>query len=120
MQAVSSICQVTDYADLFCELFDQVSAPEFRASGETWLVDPAVLDLSREIEGEALGATLSPAHLVGRVESAPAEERQRIRFALLRGLDAALGHANPLQADVAPAALAEYALRYAETGRFDS
>jgi predicted amidohydrolase len=110
---------VTDYADLFCELFDQVSEPEFRASGETWVVDPVVLDTSREIEAEALGATLSPAHLLGRVESAPAD-RQRIRFALLRGLDAVLGHANPLQAEVAPAALAEYALRYAETGRFDS
>ena len=41
-------------------------------------------------------------------------------FAVLLGLDAALAHANPLLGGAAPPALTEYALRYAESGRFDS
>ena len=41
-------------------------------------------------------------------------------FAALLGLDAALAHANPLLGAAAPPALTEYALRYAESGRFDS
>ena len=41
-------------------------------------------------------------------------------FAHLLGLDAALAHANPLFGAAAPPALTEYALRYAESGRFDS
>ena len=76
--------------------------------------------MRREVEDEAVGGTLSAADLRRAIESAQAGKRQRTRFALLRGLDAALGHANPLLTDVAPAALAEYALRYAESGRFDS
>src|SRR4051812_42350742 len=41
-------------------------------------------------------------------------------FATLLGLDTALTHANPLTGGVPPPALTEYALRYAESGRFDS
>ncbi len=41
-------------------------------------------------------------------------------YGVLLGLDAALAHANPLLGGAAPPALAEYALRYAESGRFDS
>jgi predicted amidohydrolase len=117
---VSSDCQVSDYSDLFCELFDGLSESEFRAAGEGWVLNPDVLDLAREVEAKAVDGTLSAADLRRRIESAPTGERQRTRFALLRGLDAALGHANPLLTDVAPAPLSEYAFRYAESGRFDS
>lgn len=100
------MCQVIqDYADLFCELFDRISAAEFRAHGEGWLADPGVRDEAARAGAMAL-----------------AGEPVRIEhpFAGLLGLDAALAHANPLLAGPAPAALTEYALRYAESGRLDS
>lgn len=111
---------MTDCADLFCELFDELSESDFRSGGEGWAIDPAVLDLAREVEENALGGTLSAADLRRRIESAPDGKRPRLRFAFLKGLDAALGSANPLLADGAPPALTEYALRYVESGRFDS
>lgn len=109
-----------DYADLFCELFDQLSEPQFRSEGESWATDPTVRSQARDVEEDALSGTLDAADLRRRIEAAPDGERPRLRFAFLRGLDAALGSANPVLADDAPPALAEYALRYAESGRFDS
>ena len=109
-----------DHADLFCELFDELSEAEFRSGGESWAIDRTVLDLGQEVEEDALGGTLSAADLRRRIDAAPAGDRPRLRFAFLKGLDAALGHANPLLADGAPPALSEYALRYVESGRFDS
>jgi predicted amidohydrolase len=100
------VCQVNeDYADLFCELFDAIDAADFRADGERWLLDP-------EVQAEA-----------GRVEAAalagePVELRHQ--FATLLGLDAAMAYANPLLGGPPAAPLSEYALRYAESGRFDS
>jgi predicted amidohydrolase len=107
-----------DCADLFCELFDGVSLAEFRASGEAWLADERLLSSAAEVEADACAGTLDAYALRERI--ARAEERGRLAFGTLRGLDAALAHANPLTASVAPPALAEYALRYAESGRFDS
>ena len=109
-----------DYADLFCELFDGLGLAEFRSGGEGWIADASVLGIAAEVEAEALEGALSAAAVFERVERAPGDERPRLRFALLRGLDAALAHANPLLAGATPSALAEYALRYAERGRLDS
>ena len=117
---MSSVRQVSDYADLFCRLFDGLDQSEFRSRGEGWIVDAAVGDVARQVELEALDGMLGEPDVRGRVEGAPAEHRPRTRFAVLSGLDAALAHANPLVAEAPPAALAEYALRYAETGRLDS
>jgi predicted amidohydrolase len=100
------MCQVIkDYADLFCELFDGIDAADFRAKGEGWLLDQQVQAEGAEVEAAAL-----------------AGERVEVRhpFAALLGLDAALARANPLLGGPAPPALSEYALRYAESGRFDS
>jgi predicted amidohydrolase len=100
------MCQVNgDHADLFCELFDGLDPAEFHANGESWLLDPEVQAASAEVEAAALAGE--------RVEV-------RHRFAALLGLDAALARANPLLGGPAPPALSEYALRYAESGRFDS
>jgi predicted amidohydrolase len=104
-----------DYADLFCELFDGLVPAEFRSAGGGWIGDAGVLAIASEVEAETVDGALSPAAALARAERAPSE-----RFAVLRGLDAALAHANPLLAGVAPPALAEYALRYAESGRLDS
>jgi predicted amidohydrolase len=109
-----------DYADLFCELFDGLALAEFRSAGEGWIRDARLLAMTAEVEAEALDGALSVAAAFERVEQAPTGERPRLGFALLRGLDAALAHANPLLAGVTPPALAEYALRYAERGRLDS
>jgi predicted amidohydrolase len=98
-----------DYADLFCELFDRLDPSEFRAAGEAWLVDP---------KAAATVAAAEQAALDGGPVAAPDGARQA--FAVLLGLDAALGHANPAFGAVAPPSLTEYALRYAESGRFDS
>ena len=100
------MCQVSeDYADLFCDLFDGIGATEFRANGESWLVDPELLAERAQVEAAALAGE-------------PVEVRHP--FAALLGLDDALASANPLLGGPAPPALSEYALRYAESGRFDS
>jgi hypothetical protein len=109
-----------DYADLFCELFDRVAPADFRSAGEGWIGDLRLLATAAEVEREALDGTLTAAAALERVERAPSGERARVTFALLRGLDAALAHANPLLAGVPPPPLSEYALRYAESGRVDS
>jgi predicted amidohydrolase len=111
---------VTDCADLFCELFDGLSESQFRSGGESWAMDRTVLDLAHEVEEDALGGTLDAADLRRRIEATPDGERPRLRFAFLKGLDAALGEANPLLAYDGPPAVAEYALRYVEGGRLDS
>jgi predicted amidohydrolase len=98
-----------DYADLFCELFDRLAAAEFRAEGEAWLGDPKVAATAAAVERAALD---------GAPVAAPDGGRQT--FAVLLGLDSALGHANPLFGVAAPPPLTEHALRYAESGRFDS
>ncbi|HXE99137.1 MAG TPA: nitrilase-related carbon-nitrogen hydrolase [Solirubrobacterales bacterium] len=94
-----------DYSDLFCELFDGIDLTEFRAHGESWLLDPQVQSAAAAVEAAALAAE-------------PIDVRHP--FAALLGLDAALARANPLLGGPAPPALSEYALRYAESGRFDS
>ena len=98
-----------DYADRFCVLFDRLDGASFRAEGEAWLADAEV---------GATAARVAQAAREGRRVAAP--ESARETFAVLLGLDAALGHANPLTGLAAPSALAEYAFRYAEEGRFDS
>jgi predicted amidohydrolase len=109
-----------DYADLFCRLFDGLDLAAFRSAGEGWIGEARVLAIAAEVEAEALDGALNPAAASDRVERAPTGERSRLAFALLLGLDAALAHANPLLAGATPAALTEYALRYAERGRLDS
>lgn len=99
----------SDYADRFCRLFDGLDAAEFHRSGAAWMADPDVAAFARAVER---------AVLEGEALESPAPGRQT--FAALLGLDAALAHANPALGGVAPPALTEYALRYAESGRFDS
>jgi predicted amidohydrolase len=98
-----------DYADLFCALFDRISAAEFRAEGEAWMADAEV---------RAIAAATEHAALAG--DPIPEPDDVRRTFAVLLGLDAAFVHVNPLLADVPPPALAEYALRYAEAASLDS
>ena len=98
-----------DYADLFCELFDQLDAARFHAEGEQWFVDPAVARAAAAVE-----------QTVMRGEPVAAPEGPRETFATLLGIDAAFAYANPASGGPAPPAMTEYALRYAETGAFDS
>jgi predicted amidohydrolase len=98
-----------DYANLFCELFDRLDPAEFHAAGEEWMSGGEVASVA---------ATIEQAALEGQPVSAPDGGLQT--FAALVGLDAALAHANPVLGDVPPPALTEYALRYAESGRFDT
>jgi predicted amidohydrolase len=110
----------TDCADIFCELFDGVAVAEYRANGEAWLADEELQAVASEVEAQALDETLDAGALRERVMLSGEREQGRLAFGVLRGLDAALAHANPAIAGAAPPALAEYALRYAETGRLDS
>ena len=79
-----------DYADLFCELFDGIDVAEFRANGESWLLDRKLQAQAAEVEAAAL-----------------AGERVEVRhpFAALLGLDAALARANPLLGGPTPPSL---------------
>src|SRR5262245_48405698 len=98
-----------DYADRFCELFDQLNPTEFHAEGESWMRDRRVVATAAAVEQAALDG-----EAVALPNSGPEA------FAGLLGLDAALAHANPVSRQAAPPVLTEYALRYAESGRFDS
>ncbi len=98
-----------EYADRFCELFDRLDPGEFRAEGEAWMADAEVAATALGVEQAALGG-----------ESVEAPDGARQTFAALLGLDAALARANPQLGEAAPPALAEYAFRYAESGRLDS
>jgi predicted amidohydrolase len=98
-----------DYADRFCALFDRLDPAQFHAEGEAWMADAEVA---------ATAAATEQAVLAGEPVASPDGGRQT--FATLLGLDAALAHANPLLGGPAPPTLTEYALRYAETGCFDS
>ena len=100
---------IVEYADSFCELFDRLKPAEFHAQGGAWMADGQVV---------ATAAAVERAVLDGEPVAAP--EGGRETFAVLRGLDAALAHANPLLGAAAPPALTENALRYAESGRLDS
>ena len=101
-----------DYADFFCWLFDRLDPAGFRAEGEDWMGDPEVAARAATVEASACAGQ--------PVAAAGGEPGGREAFAVLLGLDAALAHANPLLGGPAPPALSEYALRYAESGRFDS
>jgi predicted amidohydrolase len=94
-----------DYADLFCERFDRLDVERFHDEGEAWMADTTVAATAAAVEQAVLAG--EPVPYAGD-------------FAVLLGLDAALAHANPLLGGTAPPALTEYALRYAESGRFDS
>jgi predicted amidohydrolase len=98
-----------DHADRFCELFDRLDAAQFHAEGEAWMADAEVAGTAARVEQAVLDG-----------EPVPAPDGGRETFAVLLGLDAALAHANPLLGAAAPPALTECALRYAESGRFDS
>jgi predicted amidohydrolase len=96
-----------DVADLFCELFDRLDPARFHAEGLAWMTDAAVAGTAAAVE---------QAVLAGEPVAAPDGSAET--FGVLLGLDAALAHA--LLGEAAPPALTEYALRYAESGRFDS
>jgi predicted amidohydrolase len=100
----------TDYADLFCELFDRLDRARFRAEGEAWMADPEVAAIAAATERAAVeGAQVVAPE--GAVET----------FAVMLGLDAAFAHVNPLlSSGPPPPALAEYGLRYAEVASLDS
>ena len=98
-----------DYADLFCELFDRLDPAEFNEEEEAWMADGDVVATAARIERLALDG-----------EPFETPDGAKETFATLLGLDAALAHANPVLGEAAPAALTEYALRYAESGRLDS
>jgi predicted amidohydrolase len=107
---VSSVRQVSgDLADLFCELHDAISPPDFRAELLRW---------EAGVEGRVRAAEVERRALAG--EPVAPQSDPEARWATLRGLDAALAHANPATGGVPPPALSEYALRYAEHGRLDS
>jgi predicted amidohydrolase len=112
---MSSIGQVSqDPADLLCAAYDGIPAMTFRTSVGRWDRDP---DLERLAAAAASAAVEGDAAALAR---AAEHESPAARYALVRGLDRALAHANPLLAGVAPPALAPVALRYARTGRLDT
>jgi predicted amidohydrolase len=94
-----------DYADLFCARFDRLDVERFHEEGESWMADATVAATAAAVEQAVLAGEPVP---------------DAGDFAVLLGLDAALAHANPLLGGASPPALTEYALRYAESGRFDS
>jgi predicted amidohydrolase len=109
-----------DLADLFCELADGIAPGDVHAQAEGWMRDAGVAALAADVGAAALDGRLDAATERARVDSAAGDTRVRTAFAILSGIDAAFAHANPLTAVRPPPALAEYVMRYAETGRLDS
>ena len=110
---VANPCQVfvklnEDYADLFCELFDGIDAADFRADGESWLA-------GSEAAGRS-GPAVEAAALAGeRIAAEAARPSPSCSASTPRSPRPTRSSAGP-----SPPALSEYALRYAESGRFDS
>jgi predicted amidohydrolase len=109
-----------DLADLFCELSDGIAAADMHAQAEGWMRDRDVAGLAADVGAAALEGRLDAAAERARVAGAGDDARVRTAFAVLSGIDAAFAHATPLTATRPPPALAEYVMRYAETGRLDS
>jgi predicted amidohydrolase len=109
---MSSVSQVSarDPADLLCWAFDTISRSAFRASVEQWEGDAELERISAQVEADALAGTLRKLHV----------DQDAAAYAVVRGLDRALAHANPLLSGVPPEALRPIAMRYARTGRLDS
>ena len=103
-----------DPADLLCAAYDTIPRTAFRASIEHWEGDPSLDAVSARVEAAALaGGNADAARLVATGDDAA-------RYAVVRGLDRALTHVNPLTSGVPPPALAALALRHARDGRLDT
>lgn len=114
MSSKSQLFDGGDPADLLCAAHDAIPRITFRTSVERWDADPAL---------EAMSARIATAALMGETAEAAraaAEGDPAGCYAVVRGLDRALAHVNPLLAGVPPAALAPLAMRLARTGRLDT
>jgi predicted amidohydrolase len=118
---MSSVDQsLRGFADLFCELYDDIDSTVFRANIESWLADTDLLSVTTTVAGDVEHARSVPERIRMRVSNTTDPERQR--FACLRGLDRAFAHVNPALrgTEPVPAGLAELALHTVAYQRLDS
>jgi hypothetical protein len=106
--------------DLFCELYDEVDGDAFRLQADEWLSDEDLEQLSVYVEHSALDGVQRLASL--HALCTDGSEQDARRFAVLRGLDRAFAHANPLTAPAGgiPPSLTGLAMRIAAGSRLDS
>src|SRR4051794_23742262 len=118
----------TDPADLFCQLYDELSDLAV-ARDRRWQADDHLLALTAEVRGLALDLAMEPGWLASRlpeVVDRSQEGREAGLWAAARGLDQALRHSNPAYARPHRRGTRSRPLvdvvdeRYARHGRFDT
>jgi predicted amidohydrolase len=115
-----------DPADLFCQLFDELSDPAMEHD-RAWRRKVHLRELSTEVRHDALELGIRPEYLLRRIRRAAgkAGEMDAARWAAARGLDEALATCHPLLG--APAGSPQSSplerrirRRYTRSGRFDT
>jgi predicted amidohydrolase len=106
------------FADLFCELYDALDTGAFRRDVEAWSANSALDSLSTTIASDLEACRTTPDALRLRLNNQG--EPGEIAFAVLRALDRAFAHVNPMLAGVPPAGLAASVADVQARGRLDS
>lgn len=109
---------MTDLADLFLRLYDEIGLGPFsgRSEASAWLSEPAVRALTGEVLSRARLGTLTDPWLDGIV----AERGDRARFAILVALDGAFENIDPFGRKGRQGYLVNYADRYNKQGYYNS
>src|SRR5437764_7166515 len=111
-----------DPADLFARIVGAVELLFDRVDALSWLRDDQVRDIADVIEETALTREdgISPQRTDELFDLADPDDYARRAFAVLLGLDRALMYANPFYGHFDQGAVTQVAVRYAQTGRFNS
>jgi hypothetical protein len=105
-----------DPADLFSQLYDELPERLFAndPDAEGWLTDDGVQEIAAEVEHEVVHTGRLSGGMLERLLDY--EDLDRVRFAVLVGLDRALLQADLITGTQDTAALIDITLRYLESG----
>jgi predicted amidohydrolase len=110
-----------DPADLFVQLVSELQADFDSHEAYSWMDDPTVSDIADLLERAALReGRIEPDSVEELFEAIDEDDYPKRLFSILLGLDRALLHANPFLGSFDQGALTSTAIRYAQTGRFNT
>jgi predicted amidohydrolase len=106
------------FPDFFLELYDTLSPDVFRANVDRWIDDARFASVSLDVQREVQAGSTTVDRQRLRLSH---DDSDGMRFAMLRGLDAAFAHVNPASAgDRPPDGLRALGLDVAARHRLDS